>query len=129
MKSILFKIADLKRQLELENIELCKRFRVELKRIFDKHADLEGVRMYKNNHAFNDGDPTSFFLGYEYLTITVNGEEHSKTWNVKENRYESNSIIDELIELFGECHSIHEMLYGDDDGDCDELIINRMDVT
>jgi hypothetical protein len=125
MKESLKKIEELKNQLNTVKSELQKEFKAELKKIFVDNPTLDSVEMYINNHEFNDGGATSFYIGYEDLKIVVEGEEVEREWDNKTKEYVENPVLESLIELFGDVHCIHEDLYGDE---YEHLSITREDV-
>jgi len=125
MKESLKKIEELKNQLNAVKSELQKEFKAELKKIFVDNPTLDSVEMYVNNHEFNDGGATSFYIGYEDLKIVVEGEEVEREWDNKTKEYVENPVLESLIELFGDVHCIHEDLYGDE---YEHLSITREDV-
>ena len=114
MKESLKKIEELKNQLNTVKSELQKEFKAELKKIFVDNPTLDSVEMYINNHEFNDGGATSFYIGYEDLKIVVEGEEVEREWDNKTKEYVQNPVLESLIELFGDVQCIHEDLYGDE---------------
>jgi hypothetical protein len=114
MKESLKKIEELKNQLNTVKSELQKEFKAELKKIFVDNPTLDSVEMYINNHEFNDGGATSFYIGYEDLKIVVEGEEVEREWDNATKEYVENPLLESLIELFGDVHCIHEDLYGDE---------------
>ena len=124
MKESLKKIEELKNQLNTVKSELQKEFKAELKKIFVDNPTLASVEMYINNHEFNDGGATSFYIGYEDLKIIVEGEEVEREWDRTTKTY-TNPLIESLIELFGDVRCIHEDLYGDE---YEHLSITREDV-
>jgi hypothetical protein len=69
MKESLKKIEELENQLNTVKSELQKEFKAELKKIFVANPTLDSIEMYLNNHEFNDGDATSFYIGYEDMKI------------------------------------------------------------
>jgi hypothetical protein len=125
MKESLKKIEELKNQLNAVKSELQKEFKAELKKIFVDNPTLDSIEMYVNNHEFNDGDVTSFYIGYEDLKIVVEGEEVEHEWDNKTKEYKPNPVIESLFELFGDVHCIHEDLYGDE---YEHLSITREEV-
>ena len=125
MKESLKKIEELNQQLFSAKSELQKEFMAELKKIFVDNPTLDSIEMYLNNHEFNDGDATSFYLGYEDLKIVVEGEEVEREWDSATKEYMSNPVIESLINLFGDTQCIHEDLYGDE---WEHLSITREDV-
>jgi hypothetical protein len=125
MKESLKKIEELKNQLNTVKSELQKEFKAELKKIFVDNPTLDSVEMYINNHEFNDGGATSFYIGYEDLKIVVEGEEVEREWDNATKEYVENPVLESLIELFGDIHCIHEDLYGDE---YEHLSITREDV-
>jgi hypothetical protein len=114
MKESLKKIEQLNEQLLSAKSELQKEFKAELKKIFVDNPTLDSVEMYLNNHEFNDGDATSFYIGYEDLKIVVEGEEVEREWDNSTKEYKTNPLIESLINLFGNVQCIHEDLYGDE---------------
>jgi hypothetical protein len=125
MKESLKKIEELKNQLNAVKSELQKEFKAELKKIFVDNPTLDSVEMYINNHEFNDGGATSFYIGYEDLKIVVEGEEVEREWDNATKEYVENPVLESLIELFGDVQCIHEDLYGDE---YEHLSITREDV-
>ena len=125
MKESLKKIEELKNQLFSAKSELQKEFKAELKKIFVDNPTLDSIEMYLNNHEFNDGGATSFYIGYEDLKIVVEGEEVEREWDNKTKKYVENSLLESLIKLFGDVQCIHEDLYGDE---YENLSITREEV-
>ena len=125
MKASLKKIEELNEQLFSAKSELQKEFKVELKKIFVDNPTLDSIEMYLNNHEFNDGDATSFYLGYEDLKIVVEGEEVEREWDSATKEYKPNPLLESLSQLFGDTQCIHEDLYGDE---WEHLSITREDV-
>jgi hypothetical protein len=125
MKESLKKIEELRNQLNAVKSELQNEFKAELKKIFVDNPTLDSIEMYLNNHEFNDGGATSFYIGYEDLKIVVEGEEVEREWDNKTKEYVENPVLESLIELFGDVHCIHEDLYGDE---YEHLSITREDV-
>jgi len=116
MKNIINKIEQLNEQLRTAETELVVEFRKTLQKVFNDHPDLEEISMYVNNHEFNDGDATSFYLGYEDMTITINGEEIERAWDTNIKGYVKHEILDTLIELFENTQSVHERTFGNESG-------------
>ena len=125
MKETLKKIAKLNDQLNEVKSELQKEFKVELKKIFVANPKLDSVEMYLNNHEFNDGDATSFYIGYEDMRLVIEGEDVEREWDNATKEYKPNPLLESLIELFGDTQCIHEDLYGDE---WEHLSITREDV-
>ena len=113
MKDTLSKLADLNRQHKEIIDRLQDEFNDALKQVFVDNPKLESIDMYVNNHEFNDGDATSFYIGWEDMTITVDGVEVQREWNRKTTEYVSNPILENLTELFDQVQDIHENIYGD----------------
>ena len=113
MKDTLSKLEDLNRQRKEIIDRLQDEFNDALKQVFVDNPKLESIDMYVNNHEFNDGDATSFYIGWEDMTITVDGVEVQREWNRNTKEYVSNPILENLIELFGQVQDIHENIYGD----------------
>ena len=125
MKESLKKIEELKNQLNVVKSELQKEFKAELKKIFVDNPTLDSIEMSLNNHEFNDGDATSFYIGYEDMNLIIDGEEVEREWNDKKKEYVENPLLESLIELFGDTYCIHEDMYGDE---YEHLSITREDV-
>jgi len=125
MKESLKKIEELKNQLNTVKSELQKEFKAELKKIFVSNPTLDSIEMYLNNHEFNDGDATSFYIGYEDMNLMIDGEEVEREWDNATKEYKPNPLLESLIELFGDTQCIHEDLYGDE---WEHLSITREDV-
>ena len=125
MKESLKKIEELKNQLNTVKSELQKEFKAELKKIFVDNPTLDSIEMYLNNHEFNDGDATSFYIGYEDMNLMIDGEEVEREWDNATKEYVENPVLESLIELFGDVHCIHEDLHGDE---YEHLSITREDV-
>ena len=113
MKDTLKKLEELNIQRRDIIDQLIKEFNATLKQVFVDNPKLERISMYVNNHEFNDGDATSFYLGWEDMTITVDGQEIEREWNSKTKEYIENPLLNNLIELFGQVQYIHEDIYGD----------------
>jgi hypothetical protein len=125
MKESLKKIEELKNQLNTVKSELQKEFKAELKKIFVDNPTLDSIEMYLNNHEFNDGDATSFYIGYEDMNLMIDGEEVEREWDNATKEYKPNPVLESLIELFGDVQCIHEDLYGDE---YEHLSITREEV-
>jgi hypothetical protein len=125
MKESLKKIEELKNQLNVVKSELQKEFKAELKKIFVDNPTLDSIEMSLNNHEFNDGDATSFYIGYEDMNLMIDGEEVEREWDNATKEYKPNPVLETLIELFGDTQCIHEDLYGDE---WEHLSITREDV-
>jgi len=125
MKESLKKIEELKNQLNTVKSELQKEFKAELKKIFVANPTLDSIEMSLNNHEFNDGDATSFYIGYEDMNLMIDGEEVEREWDNATKEYKPNPLLESLIELFGDTQCIHEDLYGDE---WEHLSITREDV-
>ena len=125
MKESLKKIEELKNQLNAVKSELQNEFKSDLKKIFVDNPTLDSVEMYINNHEFNDGDATLFYIGYEDLKIVVEGEEVEREWDDKTKEYVENPVLESLIQLFDDTQCIHEDVYGDE---YEHLSITREDV-
>ena len=125
MKETLKKIAKLNDQLNEVKSELQKEFKAELKKIFVANPKLDSVEMYLNNHEFNDGGATSFYIGYEDMRLVIEGEDVEREWDNATKDYKANPLLESLIELFGNVQCIHEDLYGDG---YEHLSITREDV-
>ena len=113
MKDTLKKLEDLNTQRRVLVKQLEQEFNSALKQVFVDNPKLEQISMYVNNHEFNDGDATSFYIGWEDMTISVDGEEIQREWDRKTNAYVENPLLNTLIELFGQVQDIHEDIYGD----------------
>ena len=125
MKESLKKIEELRNQLDTVKSELQKEFKAELKKIFVDNPTLDSIEMSLNNHEFNDGDATSFYIGYEDMNLMIDGEEVEREWDNATKEYKPNPLLESLIELFGDTQCIHEDLYGDE---WEHLSITREDV-
>ena len=125
MKDTLSKLADLNRQRKEIIDRLQDEFNDALKQVFVDNPTLEKINMYVNNHEFNDGDATSFYIGWEDMTITVDGVEMQREWDRTTKDYVSNPILENLIELFGQVQDIHETIYGDA---YEDLTIDREEI-
>lgn len=125
MKDTLKKLANLETQRREIIDQLVEEFNAALKQVFVDNPKLEQIRMYVNNHEFNDGDATRFYIGWEDMTITVDGEEIEREWDSKTKAYTENPLLDNLIELFGQVQNLHEDIYGEVFGD---LTIEREEI-
>ncbi len=125
MKKSLKKIEELRNQLNEATSELRNEFRAELKKIFVANPKLDSIEMYLNNHEFNDGGATSFYIGYEDMNLIIDGEEVEREWDNKTKEYVENPLLESLIELFGDTDCIHEDMYGDE---YEHLSLTRHDV-
>lgn len=121
MKELLNKLNEIKDQ----RIELTKQLKTEfnktLKQIFIDNPDLEMIRMYLNNHEFNDGNATSFYLGYDDLTLTIKGEEIERDYEKDHN----SPVMNIIHELFDCTQDIHEEMFGEE---CESLEITRKSI-
>jgi hypothetical protein len=125
MKDTIKKLEELNTQrYEIIN-QLVKEFNSTLKQVFVDNPTLEKIDMCINNHEFNDGNATSFYIGWEDMTITVDGDEMQREWDSKTKKYVSNPILENLIDLFGQVQDIHEDIYGDE---YENLTIDREEI-
>ena len=113
MKDTIKKLEQLNTQRYKIINQLEKEFNSTLKQVFVDNPKLEKIDFNVNNHEFNDGDATSFYIGWEDMTITVDGDEMQREWDSKTKKYVSNPILENLIDLFGQVQDIHEDIYGD----------------
>ena len=113
MKDTLKKLAELQNQRRDIINQLKVEFNEALKQVFVDNPKLEQISMYVNNHEFNDGDATSFYIGWEDMTISVDGEEIQREWDRNTKAYVEHPLLNNLIELFGQVQDIHEDMYGD----------------
>lgn len=125
MKDTLSKLADLNRQRKEIIDRLQDEFNDALKQVFVDNPTLEKINMYVNNHEFNDGDATSFYIGWEDMTITVDGVEMQREWDRTTKNYVPNPTLENVIELFGQVQDIHENIYGDA---YEDLTIDREEI-
>ena len=93
MKDTLSKLEDLNRQRKEIIDRLQDEFNDALKQVFVDNPTLEKINMYVNNHEFNDGDATSFYIGWEDMTITVDGVEMQREWDRTTKDYVANHIL------------------------------------
>lgn len=113
MKDTLKKLEELNTQRRVLVKQLEQEFNSALKQVFVDNPKLEQISMYVNNHEFNDGNATSFYIGWEDMTISVDGEEFQREWDRNTNAYVENPLLNTLIELFGQVQDVHEDIYGD----------------
>ena len=113
MKDTLKKLEELNTQRRDLVKQLEQEFNSALKQVFVDNPKLEQISMYVNNHEFNDGDATSFYIGWEDMTISVDGEEIQREWDRNTKAYVEHPLLNNLIELFGQVQDIHEDIYGD----------------
>lgn len=113
MKDTLKKLEELNTQRRVLVKQLEQEFNSALKQMFVDNPKLEQISMYVNNHEFNDGDATSFYIGWEDMTISVDGEEIQREWDSNTKAYVEHPLLNNLIELFGQVQDIHEDIYGD----------------
>lgn len=110
MKELLNKLNEIKNQ----RIELTEQLKTEfnktLKQIFIDNPDLEMISMSLNNHEFNDGDVTRFYLGYDDLVLTIKDEEIERDYEKDCN----SPVMNTIHELFECTQDIHEDMYGDE---------------
>jgi len=125
MKDTLKKLTDLENQRREVIHQITKEFNEALKQVFVDNPNLESINMSVNNHEFNDGDATSFYIGWEDMTITVDGVEVQREWKTTSKKYVSNPILENLTELFGQVQDIHENIYGDE---YENLTIEREEI-
>lgn len=113
MKDTLKKLEELNTQRRVLVKQLEQEFNSALKQVFIDNPKLEQIRMYVNNHEFNDGNATSFYIGWEDMTISVDGEEIEREWDSNTKAYVEHPLLNNLIELFGQVQDVHEDIYGD----------------
>lgn len=113
MKDTLKKLEEINNQRHDVIKQLEQEFNSALKQVFVDNPKLESISMYVNNHEFNDGDATLFYIGWEDMTITVDGVEMQREWDRNTNAYVENPLLNNLVELFGQVQDIHEDIYGD----------------
>jgi hypothetical protein len=125
MKDTIKKLEELNTQRYKIINQIVKEFNSTLKQVFVDNPTLEKIDMCINNHEFNDGNATSFYIGWEDMTITVDGDEMQREWDSKTKKYVSNPILENLIDLFGQVQDIHEDIYGDE---YENLTIEREEI-
>ena len=113
MKDTLKKLEEINTQYRVIIEQLEQEFNSALKQVFVDNPKLESISMYVNNHEFNDGDATTFYIGWEDMTITVDGVEMQREWDRTTKNYVPNPTLENVIELFGQVQDIHEDIYGD----------------
>ena len=121
MKDTLKKLEEINTQYRVVIKQLEQEFNATLKQVFVDNPKLERISMYVNNHEFNDGDATSFYIGWEDMTITVDGNDIERQCGSKK----TDPLLDSIIELFGQVQDIHENLYGDE---YESLTIEREEI-
>lgn len=134
-KTTLQKIDEAKEQIKQLYSTLTVEFWTHLNDIFEKYPKLESIDVGLNNHEFNDGDPTTFYMRYEddMIRYLYDGERVC----LEEIKYEDSpsvnpdivnvvkNINDEVVRLFDTTRDIHEKMFGDEYG---ELTITKKTV-
>jgi hypothetical protein len=115
MKHIIEKLQELNNQRDLLLKQMRNEFEGSIKQLFVDNEELHSIYMYLNNHEFNDGDSTSFYINYDDLELRDSeGDE-----------YENTKLLKKLVKLFAATQDIHELMYGDLYG---ELILTREEI-
>ena len=115
MKHIIKKLQELNNQRDALLKQMRSEFEASIKQLFVENEELHSIYMYLNNHEFNDGDSTSFYIAYDDLEIRDSeGDE-----------YENDELREKLVKLFAATQDIHELMYGDEYG---ELNLTREEI-
>jgi len=96
-----------------------------IKNLFVENEKLERILIGVNNHEFNDGDATRFYVNYDEFEIKYDGEDYSpyETDDIKEVA----QIRKKIKEIFKETdrYNIHEFIFGDE---YEEISFKRKEV-
>ena len=115
MKHIIEKLQQLNNQRDALLKQMRNEFEASIKQLFVENENMHGIYMYLNNHEFNDGDQTNFYIGYDDLELRDSeGDE-----------YENDELREKLVELFAATQDIHELMYGEEYG---ELNLTREEI-
>ena len=115
MKHIIEKLQQLNNQRDALLKQMRNEFEASIKQLFVENENMHGISMYLNNHEFNDGDQTNFYIGYDDLELRDSeGDE-----------YENDELREKLVELFAATQDIHELMYGEEYG---ELNLTREEI-
>jgi hypothetical protein len=115
MKHIIEKLQELNNQRDALLKQMRSEFEGSINQLFVENKELHSIYMYLNNHEFNDGDSTSFYIAYDDLEIRDSeGDE-----------YEDDELREKLVDLFAATQDIHELMYGDEFG---ELNLTREEI-
>jgi hypothetical protein len=115
MKHIIEKLQELNNQRDALLKQMRNEFEASIKQLFVENENVHGIYMYLNNHEFNDGDQTNFYIGYDDLELRDSeGDE-----------YENVELREKLVELFAATQDIHELMYGEEYG---ELNLTREEI-
>ena len=115
MKHIIKKLQELNNQRDALLKQMRNEFEASIKQLFVENENVHGIYMYLNNHEFNDGDQTNFYINYDGLEIRDSeGDE-----------YEDDKLRKKLVELFAATQDIHELMYKDEYG---ELNLTREEI-
>ena len=115
MKHIIEKLQELNNQRDALLKQMRNEFEGSIKQLFVENENVHGIYMCLNNHEFNDGDQTTFYIGFDDLELRDSeGDE-----------YVNAELREKLIDLFGDTQNIHELMYGDEYG---ELNLTREEI-
>ena len=115
LKTIIKKLQELNNQRDALLKQMRSEFEASIKQLFVENENVHGIYMYLNNHEFNDGDQTNFYIGYDDLELRDSeGDE-----------YENVELREKLVELFAATQDIHELMYKDEYG---ELNLTREEI-
>lgn len=115
LKTIIKKLQELNNQRDALLKQMRSEFEASIKQLFVENENVHGIYMYLNNHEFNDGDQTNFYIGYDDLELRDSeGDE-----------YENVELREKLVELFAATQDIHELMYGEEYG---ELNLTREEI-
>jgi hypothetical protein len=115
MKHIIEKLQELNNQRDALLKQMRSEFEGSIKQLFVGNEELHSIYMYLNNHEFNDGEATNFYINYDDLELRDSeGDE-----------YENAELREKLVELFAATQDIHELMYGDEYG---ELNLTREEI-
>ena len=115
MKHIIKKLQELNNQRDALLKQMRNEFEGSIKQLFVENENVHGIYMCMNNHEFNDGDQTNFYINYDDLEIRDSeGDE-----------YEDDKLRKKLVDLFAATQDIHELMYGEEYG---ELNLTREEI-
>jgi len=115
MKHIIEKLQELNNQRDLLLKQMRNEFEGSIKQLFVENEELHSICIGLNNHEFNDGEATNFYINYDDLELRDSeGDE-----------YVNAELREQLVELFAATQDIHELMYGDEYG---ELNLTREEI-
>ena len=102
------RIEELQTKIEVVHSVAKEEFFSDLSEVMKKHG-VDAIRMPVNNHEFNDGDATDFYVCYDGLSFSYKGQEEDDEMidpNESDMTAEQEKIWQSLSDIFEEYNSL-----------------------